>query len=85
MQSEWALDELDFAKHEKERIVLVSIDNAEMTGNFYFRYHKYDTITDLEKKYRNKRFLVTFLMDISHFFDINALNSSFFIIFVPNL
>lgn len=45
MQSEWALDELDFAKHEKKRIVLVSIDNAEMSGKFYFRYHKYDTIT----------------------------------------
>ncbi len=45
MQSEWALDELDFAKHEKKRIVLVSIDNTEMAGKFYFRYHKYDTIT----------------------------------------
>lgn len=45
MQSEWALDELDFSKHEKKRIVLVSIDNAEMSGKFYFRYHKYDTIT----------------------------------------
>lgn len=45
MQSEWALDELDFAKHEKKRIVLVSIDKSEMAGKFYFRYHKYDTIT----------------------------------------
>lgn len=44
MQSEWALDELDFAKHEKKRIVLVGIDNTEMSGKFYFRYHKYDTI-----------------------------------------
>lgn len=44
MQSQWALDELDFAKHEKKRVVLVSIDNAEMKGKFYFRYHKYDNI-----------------------------------------
>ena len=44
MQSPWALDELDFAKHEKKRVVLVSIDNAEMKGKFYFRYHKYDNI-----------------------------------------
>lgn len=44
MQSPWALDELDFAKHENKRVVLVSIDNAEMKGKFYFRYHKYDNI-----------------------------------------
>ena len=44
MQSQWALDELDYAKHEDKRVVLVSIDNAEMKGKFYFRYHKYDNI-----------------------------------------
>ena len=54
MQSEWALDELDFAKHEKKRIVLVSIDNAEMSGKFYFRYHKYDTITWSNQPQREK-------------------------------
>ena len=44
MQSQWALDELDFARHENKRVVLVSIDHAEMKGKFYFRYHKYDNI-----------------------------------------
>ena len=54
MQSEWALDELDFAKHEKKRIVLVGIDNTEMSGKFYFRYHKYDTITWNDISQHNK-------------------------------
>ena len=54
MQSEWALDELDFAKHEKKRIVLVSIDNTEMSCKFYFRYHKYDTITWSNEPQREK-------------------------------
>jgi len=54
MQSEWALDELDFAKHEKKRIVLVSIDNTEMSGKFYFRYHKYDIITWNNQPQREK-------------------------------
>lgn len=44
MQSEWALDELDFAKRKNRRIVLVHIDDAEMTDKFYFRYHKFDQI-----------------------------------------
>ena len=44
MQSEWALDELDFAKRKKKRIILVAIDNVEMTDKFYFSYHKYDNI-----------------------------------------
>lgn len=54
MQSEWALDELDFAKHEKKRIVLVRIDKSEMAGKFYFRYHKYDTITWNNQPQREK-------------------------------
>ena len=54
MQSEWALDELDFAKHEKKRIVLVGIDKTEMSGKFYFRYHKYDTITWSNNPQREK-------------------------------
>jgi len=54
MQSEWALDELDFAMHEKKRIVLVSIDNAEMSGKFYFSYHKYNTITWNNQPQREK-------------------------------
>ena len=54
MQSEWALDELDFAKHEKKRIVLIGIDNTEMSGKFYFRYHKYDIITWNNQPQREK-------------------------------
>ena len=44
MQSEWALDELDFAKRKNKRIVLIYIESCTMTDQFYFRYHKYDTI-----------------------------------------
>lgn len=44
MKSEWALDELDFAKRKRKRIVLVAIDDVEMTDKFYFHYHKYDII-----------------------------------------
>lgn len=54
MQSQWALDELDFAKHENKRVVLVSIDQAEMKGKFYFRYHKYDNIIWDNAPQRNK-------------------------------
>ena len=44
MQSQWALDELDFARRKKKRIVLVGIDNTEMSDEFWFQYHKYDII-----------------------------------------
>ena len=44
MQSEWALDELDFAKRKNKRIVLIYIESCAMTDQFYFRYHKYDSI-----------------------------------------
>jgi len=44
MQSEWALDEIDFAKRKEKRIVLIDLDRTEMTDKFYFRYHKYDNI-----------------------------------------
>jgi len=54
MQSEWALDELDFAKHKNKRIVLVHIDDSEMTDDFYFRYHKYDQIIWKDPVHRNK-------------------------------
>lgn len=56
MQSQWALDELDYAKHENKRVVLVSIDNAEMKGKFYFRYHKYDNIIWDNAPQRSKLF-----------------------------
>lgn len=54
MQSEWALDELDFAKHENKRIVLVHLDETEMTKKFYFRYHKYDQIVWADKNQHDK-------------------------------
>lgn len=44
MNSEWALDELDFAKKKKKRVVLVAIEDVEITDIFYFQYHKYDQI-----------------------------------------
>lgn len=54
MQSEWALDELDYAKHENKRIVFVHLDDSEMIGKFYFRYHKYDQIVWSESIQRVK-------------------------------
>ena len=54
MHSEWALDELDFAKHENKRIVLVHLDETEMTKKFYFRYHKYDQIVWADKNQHDK-------------------------------
>lgn len=56
MASEWALDELDFAKKKNKRLVLVSIDDAEMTDIFYFRYHKYDQIRWNNQTQREKLF-----------------------------
>lgn len=44
MRSEWTLDEIDFAKSKKKRIVIVSIETVSMSDIFYFRYHKYDQI-----------------------------------------
>ena len=44
MTSEWALDEIDFAKRKGKRIILIAIERVEMTDKFYFRYHKYDNI-----------------------------------------
>ena len=52
MNSEWALDELDFAKKKGKRIVIVSIEEVEMTDKFYFTYHKYDQtdwLNDIQK------------------------------------
>lgn len=54
MKSEWALDELDFAKRKRKRIVLVAIDDVEMTDKFYFHYHKYDIINWKDRIQRNK-------------------------------
>lgn len=54
MQSQWALDELDWARHKKKRIVLVGIDNTEMSDKFWFRYHKYDNILWDNTPQRNK-------------------------------
>lgn len=44
MQSEWALDELNFAKYKEKRIVLVYVEECKMTDDFYINYHKYDAI-----------------------------------------
>lgn len=44
MNSEWTLDELDFAKKKGKRLVIVAIENVKMSDIFYFRYHKYDQI-----------------------------------------
>lgn len=54
MKSEWALDELDFARRKQKRIVMVDLDHAEMTDEFYFSYHKYDNIDWSNSEQRNK-------------------------------
>ena len=41
MRSEWALDELDFAKKKEKRLVIVHLEDVEQTDEFYFTYHKY--------------------------------------------
>lgn len=56
MNSEWALDELDFAKKKKKRIVIVHLEEVEQTDQFYFRYHKYDQIKWNDKSQREKLF-----------------------------
>ncbi len=44
MASEYALDELAFAKRKGKRTVLLYITPCEMTDNFSFKYSKFDTI-----------------------------------------
>lgn len=56
MNSEWALDELDFAKKKKKRIVIVHLEEVEQSDQFYFRYHKYDQIKWNDKAQREKLF-----------------------------
>ena len=54
MQSEWALDELSFAKRKKKRVILVYIEPCEMSDEFYFSYHKYDSIDWVNSLQHNK-------------------------------
>lgn len=56
MRSEWALDELDFAKKKRKRIVIVNLEEVELSDKFYFRYHKYDQIMWHNKPQREKLF-----------------------------
>ena len=56
MESPWALDELNFAKHKNKRIVLVYIERCEMNDDFYFDFHKYDTIDWDNPLQQNKLF-----------------------------
>ncbi len=44
MESEYALDELNFAKRKGKRIVLLFVEPCQMTDKFCFKYSKYDTI-----------------------------------------
>ena len=54
MRSEWALDELDFAKMKGKRLVIVHLENVSMIDDFYFTYHKYDQIEWNKKPQREK-------------------------------
>ena len=44
MESEYALLELNYAKEQKKKVVLVNIDDCRMTGVFLFKYSLTDTI-----------------------------------------
>lgn len=44
MASEYALDELEFARNKKKRVIIVYISSCEMTDEFSFRYSRFDTI-----------------------------------------
>lgn len=44
MESEYALLELNYAKEQGKRVVLVNIDDCRMTGVFLFKYSLTDTI-----------------------------------------
>lgn len=44
MNSQFALDELNFAKMKGKRVVLLFIEPCQMTDKFCFKYSKYDTI-----------------------------------------
>lgn len=44
MNSEWAINELEFAKEKNKRIIIVGIDNSPLTDSFLFLYKKYDQI-----------------------------------------
>lgn len=54
MKSEWALNELAYAKRKEKRIVIISIDNTEMTDKFSFQYYKYDEINWAKETERKK-------------------------------
>lgn len=54
MRSEWALDELDFAKRKGKRIVILHLEDVRLSDTFYFRYHKYDQIKWHDKPQQNK-------------------------------
>lgn len=56
MNSDWALDELDFAKMKGKRLVIIHLEDVQMTDEFYFTYHKYDQIKWIEAPQREKLF-----------------------------
>ena len=60
IHSEWALDELDFAKMKGKRLVILHLEDVQMTDEFYFTYHKYDQIIWNIQQQREK-----FLRDIT--------------------
>lgn len=54
MVSKWALKELDLALRKSKRIVLIAIDESQMTDKFFFRYHEYNNIKWDDQPQRNK-------------------------------
>lgn len=56
IHSDWALDELDFAKKKEKRLVIVYLEYVEQTDEFYFTYHKFDQIDWNNSQQREKLF-----------------------------
>ena len=54
MQSRWALREIGFAEREEKRIVLVDLEHAKMTDEFFFLYQDRDIIDWQSQPQREK-------------------------------
>lgn len=54
MKSDYAIKELDYAQRKGKRLVIVVVNEVEMTDEFIFSYQKYDQIFWNDESQRNK-------------------------------
>lgn len=67
MESEYALLELNYAKEQKKKVVLINIDDCRMTGVFLFKYSLTDTIAWNNQPQREK-----LLRDVKRWIVVNS-------------